>query len=343
MTLASEEEKSLHQHWTVDDWYQALQAEQRLSAGLRFDLHKARKEIEHLQEMVQRLERRRFVPCNEKQVTERDPDDEATLQVQPEVQKDSFQEQAKTVAHGSATEVATTSQAAESKASEQDAAISTASKGSYVRAADKVYWVSYEDPLQLIRLPSAEPGPCSRARNASQPDAAIAVTSRSAAPVEGREEVLLPGTPERRPRLTRPVSVDRSCFSARAKLQGHAFAPFQACAMPINARCRRVGMPHHVHAQPVYPMPWQKTASIQRRATSTSSVQVGANVLPRQRSGSLQRSVQCLHPVDNCPAQPATVCYRPWMPTTPSLLRTCSSSKSFGLEAELQPFGRMVP
>lgn len=30
----------------------------------------------------------------------------------------------------------------------------TAAKGSYVKAGAKVYWVSYEDPEQLIRLPA---------------------------------------------------------------------------------------------------------------------------------------------------------------------------------------------
>ncbi|CAE6963520.1 unnamed protein product [Symbiodinium natans] len=274
MIVSHGEEKNSASSWTISDLYQALQAEQRTSANLRCELQKAKEEIHHLRDCVHRLERsNRFVRCDGKDEEQASAStEEATAREQVPQHStppctdahsqhaDGIELQGLKPNGGHVEADAVQSQEGITGKSEMDGP-GTASKGSYVRAADKVYWVSYEDPLQLIRLPSAEAvGPrSSRSPDADAAMGAQAVPTLSRQPKSG-EEVLLPGTPEHLPRALRPSSAERSCFSARGKLQGHGFAVMQVPTHRTIAQRQAVGgvgVVHRLLAPQVYPTQWQ--------------------------------------------------------------------------------------
>eukprot|EP00931_Biecheleriopsis_adriatica_P113911 TRINITY_DN8918_c0_g1_i1.p1 TRINITY_DN8918_c0_g1~~TRINITY_DN8918_c0_g1_i1.p1 ORF type:complete len:581 (-),score=121.66 TRINITY_DN8918_c0_g1_i1:68-1810(-) len=122
-------------------------------------------------------------------------------------------------------------------------------KGSYIRASGKVYWLSYEDPLQLVRLPdgsavkatSSSGTPSSRQHRGSEaqrgeefPPRLLDTPPRPGQSAQDEEEPLLPGTPEQRrqPLLfggmrslplgqILPEGAPSRCYSARGQLQGH--------------------------------------------------------------------------------------------------------------------------
>jgi len=354
--------------WSISDLFQALQAEQRTSASLRCELQKAKEEISHLHDCL-RLERNsRFVRCEKKdaQASQEEvisPEDAAPseqlqqLEVQPpaEVQHSQQQQQlaagaeseapeesgdhsAQTIA-AEAPEVEETENASKPSIGQLDNGPSTASKGSYVRAADKVYWVSYEDPLQLIRLPSADGLRSSRGQADVAREDTVRDVLSSSRPLKREEaEVLLPGTPERRPRVLRQPSAER-CFSARGVLQGQGVAVMQ---VPIARTITPRPVPAFSHFAParqarqVSPLPWQAQSlqtSERRRSSSTQCLHARHSLLQRQRSGSLHSSTRSLHPpeVGVGPAsisQTSRVYCRPWLTTMPSQLRACSSSRS---------------
>ncbi|CAE7265268.1 unnamed protein product, partial [Symbiodinium pilosum] len=338
----------------------------------RCELQKAKAEITHLREYVQRLEKSsRFVRCDEKtEVQDLTSSDETAraeavhnqnfqpcIDTVPPLQQQQLPQQqdegivrSEDVPPSSCAE-ADAIHGAEAGDAEKTQKVdgecethcpSTASKGSYVRAADKVYWVSYEDPLQLIRLPNAEPMQNSKTTRAQDDavhdDTAQAVLSSSRQHSK-REEVLLPGTPEKLPRTAlRQPSADR-CFSARGKLQGHGMAVLQVptprtiAQRPPYAFVHQ--MPHQVYSA------WQKHETLPRRASSTHSLHARHSLLQRQRSGSLQ-SMRCLHPSELGPFSqrlPPRVYCRPLLATMPPQLRACSSSRS--CSEELRGYQRL--
>ncbi|CAE7799317.1 unnamed protein product [Symbiodinium sp. CCMP2592] len=349
--------------WSISDLFQALQAEQRTSASLRCELQKAKDEISHLRDCL-RLERNsRFVRCEKKdaQTSQEEvisPEDAAAseqlqqLEVQPHAEVQHSQQQQQPPANGAESEAlepsgdhSETIAADAGEAPEEDASKlsiagqldngpSTASKGSYVRAADKVYWVSYEDPLQLIRLPSADGLRSSRGQEDVARQETVRDALSSSRPLKREEaEVLLPGTPERRPRALRQPSAER-CFSARGVLQGQGVAVMQ---VPIARTITPRPVPAFSHFAParqarqVSPLPWQAQSlqSERRRSSSTQCLHARHSLLQRQRSGSLHSSTRSLHPPEvGPPGSISRVYCRPWLTTMPSQLRACSSSRS---------------
>eukprot|EP00435_Cladocopium_sp_Y103_P009065 s2587_g2.t1 len=129
---------------TLQELQQALEAECRVSAELRAELQKAKEEIHSLRETL-----RLYQPLSGSTAAE-SPVHGAT-QLSDEVTANSWAESEKA-------DRLTQSGSLEAESAD------TAAKGSYVKAEGKVYWVSYEDPEQLIRLP---------ARNSSEKSASI--------------------------------------------------------------------------------------------------------------------------------------------------------------------------
>lgn len=196
--------------------------------------------------------------------------------------------------------------------------------------------MSYEDPLQLIRLPSAEGIRSSRGQeDVAHEDTVRGALSSSRLLKREEAEVLLPGTPERRPRALRPPSAER-CFSARGVLQGQGVAVMQ---VPIARTITPRPVPAFSHfaarqARQVSPLPWQAQSlqpSERRRSSSTQCLHARHSLLQRQRSGSLHSSTRSLHPPEVGSISqhlPSRVYCRPWLTTMPSQLRACSSSRS---------------
>lgn len=207
---------------TLQELQQALEAECRVSAELRAELQKAKEEIHSLRETL-----RLYQPLSGSTAAE-SPVHGAT-QLSDEVTANSWAESEKA-------DRLTQSGSLEAESAD------TAAKGSYVKAEGKVYWVSYEDPEQLIRLP---------ARNSSEKSARLSASeARPEEPsrrLSGHEK-FLPGTPEDHlPRPMRPASLDpqrpRTAYFAGAGTGGRAPIYVQP-VMPMSAR--RTLPPQHL-------------------------------------------------------------------------------------------------
>eukprot|EP00434_Breviolum_minutum_P029559 symbB.v1.2.026136.t1/scaffold2589.1/size75518/3 len=111
--------------------FKALELECQVSAELRAELQKAKEEIHALKEAL------RLSCLSESTQTEKVKHNghNGAANHASESEKDSL------IQSGDQDEASETAE--------------TAAKGSYVKAEGKVYWVSYEDPEQLIRLPNA--------------------------------------------------------------------------------------------------------------------------------------------------------------------------------------------
>jgi len=186
---------------TVPELRKALELECQVSAELRAELQKAKEEIHALKEALR-------LSCSESTQTEKvKPKSHNGGLDHAESEKDLIQ-------------------SGEDEASET---AETAAKGSYVKAEGKVYWVSYEDPEQLIRLPAA-----------SETARMGAMEARTEAEPRRRlsgHEKLLPGTPEDQvSRPMRPTSLDpRRTFAYAGCPQGQPV--HVQPAMPMSARC----------------------------------------------------------------------------------------------------------
>ncbi|CAJ1406117.1 unnamed protein product [Effrenium voratum] len=209
----------------------ALEAERRVSASLRAELQKAQEEIQRL----------RALTCRPGSPDNAAGHADATGKV--EKLHD---------APAATADVREEAPAAQRLSSGSDEA--TAAKGSYVKAAGKVYWVSYEDPEQLIRLPSARMS--GQQRPAAREDTEVAGRRSSG------HENFLPGTPDHRPRLARPASLDARALSAAGPwqqaphicrtgsglfcVQGHGSGVYPGIARQFSANSFPVQSPRRV-------------------------------------------------------------------------------------------------
>lgn len=215
---------------TLQELQQALEAECRVSAELRAELQKANEEIHTLRETL-----RLYQPLSGSTA-----ESQGATELSEEVRANSWAESQKA-------DCLTQSGSLEAESAD------TAAKGSYVKAEGKVYWVSYEDPEQLIRLPARNPSEKSARLSASEarPDAE---PSRR---LSGHEK-FLPGTPEDHlPRPMRPASLDPhrgSCaaYFAGAGIAGRAPIYVQP-VMPMSAR--RTLPPQHLQRPMVMSAP----------------------------------------------------------------------------------------
>lgn len=193
---------------TVPELRKALELECQVSAELRAELHKAKEEIHALKEAL------RLSCLSESTQTDVKAEPCNGHNASAESEKDSL------IQSGDQDEPSETAE--------------TAAKGSYVKAEGKVYWVSYEDPEQLIRLPAnALPQSSETARMG-------ALEARTEAEPRRRlsgHERLLPGTPEDQvSRPMRPTSLDpHRTFAYAGCPQGQPFCVQPA--MPMSARC----------------------------------------------------------------------------------------------------------
>lgn len=188
-----------------------MEAECRVSAELRAELQKAKEEIHTLRETL-----RLYQPLSGSAAES--PHGATQLS---EVRANSWAESEKA-------DRLTQSGSLEAESAD------TAAKGSYVKAEGKVYWVSYEDPEQLIRLPARHSSEKSARLSASEarPDAE---PSRR---LSGHEK-FLPGTPEDHlPRPMRPASLDphRPCTAYFAAGTGGRAPIYVQPVMPMSAR-----------------------------------------------------------------------------------------------------------
>lgn len=212
-----------------------MEAECRVSAELRAELQKAKEEIHTLRETL-----RLYQPLSGSAAES--PHGATQLS---EVRANSWAESEKA-------DRLTQSGSLEAESAD------TAAKGSYVKAEGKVYWVSYEDPEQLIRLPARHSSEKSARLSASEarPDAE---PSRR---LSGHEK-FLPGTPEDHlPRPMRPASLDphRPCTAYFAGAGTGGRAP--------------------IYVQPVMPMSARRTLPPQHQRPMV----MGVHGLPRQAS-----------------------------------------------------------
>ncbi|CAK9069927.1 unnamed protein product [Durusdinium trenchii] len=186
---------------SVPELRKALEAECRISAALRADLQRANEEIETLRGALGLVPRpEREVPSPDK--VDRRENGDADLE-DPKIAS------------------------VEGDALAESETADTAVKGSYVKVEGKVYWVSYEDPEQLIRLPNAGEADATRPTEAHEMERSRRLSA----------EQFLPTTPEsQQPRAMRPASSDPRCSVAQRHFQGFALRPTVYASVPASAR-----------------------------------------------------------------------------------------------------------
>lgn len=183
-------------------------------------------------------------------------------------------------------------------------------KGSYVRAAGKVYWVSYEDPLEVVRLPDGAesvktsstgfPHSLSSSRD-NQPTSTSASTEAGLHEPQSSDEPLLPGTPEPRKRpgmktlalptaslqsVARSFSHDNQCASARGSLEQsfvlrrslpgvqRVSSLGRAASVAVSTSCSRQNSFQHTATRSASVVRWPSQDSVHRSAIPVATVAV---------------------------------------------------------------------